>query len=98
MLEKVTSMAATEVLTEIRSNINNVELITPLHVEEAATFYYNDRMKSKAAAAAHHRASRRGSGGNNTAAETVLLLPGAKMMMRLHLFDLMHKLSLYEQV
>ena len=87
MLEKVTSLAATEVLTEIRSNIDN-ELITPLHVEDAATFYYNDKMRSSAA----HRASRRGC---NT---SVLLQPGAKMMMRLHLFDLMHKLSMYEQV
>ena len=87
MLEKVTSLAATEVLTEIRSNVDN-ELITPLHVEDAATFYYNDKMRSSAA----HRASRRGC---NT---SVLLQPGAKMMMRLHLFDLMHKLSMYEQV
>ena len=88
MLEKVTSLAATEVLTEIRSNIDNNELITPLHVEDAATFYYNEKMRSSAA----HRASRRGC---NTA---VLLQPAAKMMMRLHLFDLMHKLSMYEQV
>ena len=80
MLEKVASMAATEVLSEIRSNVND-ELIVPIMKEDAATFYFNEKMTMS------HSKSR----------NTVLLHPGGKIMMRLHLFNLMNKLALYEQ-
>ena len=80
MLQKVASMAATEVLSEIRSNVND-ELIVPFMNEDAATFYFNEKMLLS------HSKSR----------HTVLLHPGGKIMMRLHLFNLLNKLSLYEQ-
>ena len=76
MLEKVASMAATEVLTEIRSNMDH-DLITPILVEDSATFFYNEKVQS--------------------AGISSLLLPGAKIMMRLHIFTLLQKLSMYEQ-
>jgi len=54
----------------------------PLHVDDAATFYYNEKLQSIRA------------GGS----AVPLLQPGAKMMLRLHLFELTNKLALYEQV
>jgi len=45
MLEMVASMAATEVLTEIRSNMDH-ELITPFLAEDSAIFYYNEKVRS----------------------------------------------------
>ena len=45
LLEKVASMAATEVLTEIRSNMEH-EIITPLNVEDSAIFFYNEKVRS----------------------------------------------------
>lgn len=76
ILEKVASMAATEIMTEIRSNMEH-DLLTPFLVEDSATFYYNEKIRSA---------------GNSS-----LLLPGGKIMMRLHVFSLLQKLSLYEQ-
>ena len=86
MLERVTSIAATEVLTEIRQIFTNSEMILPLQVEDAATFYYNEKAKSR---------SRTGMSSSNA---RVLLEPGGKMMLRLHLFELTSKLALYEKV
>jgi len=77
MLEKVASMAATEVLTEIRSNMGH-ELITPFLVEDSASFFFGEKVRSAGNA-------------------NVLLYAGGKMMMRLHLFNLISKLAQYEQ-
>ena len=77
MLEKIASMAATEVLTEIRSNMEH-DLLTPFLVEDSATFFVSEKVRS--------------------AGKSSLLLPGGKIMMRLHVFSLLQKLSLYEQV
>ena len=87
-------MAATEVLTEIRSSVYPRELVLPADVEDAATFYYNekhctDRIRSSSSDAVRTR---------NAGGTLVLFGPGAKMMLRLHLFELMNKLALYEQV
>ena len=43
MLDRAASMAATEVMIEIRSGVHPRELVLPLDVEGAATFYYNDK-------------------------------------------------------
>ena len=92
IVDKAASEAATEVLKEIRSSTatkeGGGELLLPLHVEDAALFYYNEKMR------------RSSSGGRTNIGDgsKQLLLPGAKMMLRLHLFGLMEKLALYEQV
>ena len=95
MLDRVVSMAATEVLTEIRSSVHPRELVLPADVEDAATFYYigkhcMDRIRNSSSSNAV--------GTRNVGGTLVLLGPGAKMMLRLHLFELMNKLALYEQV
>ena len=43
MLDRAASMAATEVMIEIRSGVHPRELVLPLDVEDAAKFYYNDK-------------------------------------------------------
>ncbi|KAL7545058.1 hypothetical protein ACHAWF_008423 [Thalassiosira exigua] len=82
-MDRAASAAASEVLSEIRASAGR-ELVLPLHAEDAAAFYYSQR----------EYAGIRGSG---RAGKSVLLLPGAKMMLRLHLFDLTNKLAMYEQ-
>jgi hypothetical protein len=42
MLNKASSMAATEILTEIRSSVKH-DLLIPLHVEDVAKFYCNEK-------------------------------------------------------
>ena len=92
IVDKAASEAATEVLKEIRSSAatkeGGGELLLPLHVEDAALFYYNEKMRHSS------------SGGRTNIGDgsKQLLLPGAKMMLRLHLFGLTEKLALYEQV
>ncbi|KAL3800512.1 hypothetical protein ACHAW5_009022 [Stephanodiscus triporus] len=90
MVDNASSMAATEVLAEIRSTIRH-DLIIPLHVEDGAKFYYNKKICSDE----DIRGARRG---KNAGDVLVLLQPGAKMMLRLHLFDLMTKIALYERL
>ncbi len=77
----VTSKTATEILTEIRSS-TDYDLAIPLHIDDAATFYYNET---------------RSRNGQSDLCEPKTLLPGAKMMLRLHFFSLVKKLVLYEQ-
>ena len=82
MLDRVESMAATEVLTEARSSVHSGELVLPADVvEDEATFYcnekhYTDRIRSEAV------------GTRNVGGILVLLGPGVKMMLLLHLFEL----------
>lgn len=93
MLDKVTSMAATEVLTAIRSSVNRIRRpVLPLDVEDTATFYYTRsiRIASTSVGILAHLI--------RCWWYLVLLGPGAKMMLRRHLFELMNKLLLYEQV
>jgi len=103
MLERVASMAAAQVLAEIRFSIaspaTSNEMILPLHVEDAAMFYYNEKMSRAAYGSIHsrHRTSRREAEGECGSGPCIFLGPGAKMMLRMHLFDLMNKLSMYEQ-
>ncbi len=92
MIDKMTQQTATEVLTEIRSSIDH-EILLPLHVDDTATFYYMDKLRSDACV--RELRSRRKSSVDTTS--LVLIQPGAKIMMRLHLFDLTNKLALYEQ-
>ena len=42
MLNKASSMAATEILTEIRSSVKH-DLLIPLHLEDVAKFYCNEK-------------------------------------------------------
>jgi hypothetical protein len=90
MIDKVVRQTATEVLSEIRASMDH-ELLLPLHVEDAASFYYTEKMR----AAKRIRESR---GRTKSIGDTsmVLLQPGAKIMLRLHLFELTNKLALYE--
>ena len=93
MLERVASMAATEVLAEIRSTVD-AELVLPIHVEDAAAFYLNEKRRTndivrKTGGSRRH--------GNGSKTDMALLQPGAKMMLRLQLYDLTNKLALYEQ-
>ena len=78
------AVVATQVLTEIRSSLlsKNQDLGLPLNVEDAAAFYYNDIHSTR----------------EIWSEVNLLLLPGAKVMLRLHLFDLMNKLAMYEQM
>ena len=89
LFDNASSMAATEVLTEIRSTIEH-DLLIPLHIEDGAIFFYNEKIRS---AEDVHDAR----GDKNGGDVLVLLQPGAKMMLRLHLFDLMTKIALYER-
>ena len=99
MLDRVASMAATEVLTEVRSSVHPRELLLPLDVEDAATFYYNEKQYTDCIRSSSSEAvGPRNVGGTKNGGTLVLLGPGAKMMLRLHLFELMNKLALYEQV
>lgn len=82
MLDKVSSMAATEILTEIRSSVKH-DLLIPLHVEDVAKFYSNEKMLI--------------SEDDNDCDTDARLLVGAKIMLRLHLFGLMTKIALYER-
>ena len=88
IMEKVASMAATEILTEIRSTTDS-ELIIPLHVDDVAAFYYNETRPRRDLKT--HEVLR------NRDSELYNLRPGAKIMLRLHMFDLIKKLTLYEQ-
>ena len=82
MLDKVSSMAATEILTEIRSSVKH-DLLIPLHVEDVAKFYCDEKMLI--------------SEDDNAGDTDARLLVGAKIMLRLHLFGLMTKIALYER-
>ena len=90
MIDKVVRQTATEVLSEIRATMDH-ELLLPLHVVDAASFYYTEKTR----AAKNIRESR---GRTKSVSDTsmVLLQPGAKVMMRLHLFELTNKLAHYE--
>eukprot|EP00804_Cyclotella_cryptica_P011323 CCRYP_016339-RA/>CCRYP_016339-RA protein AED:0.53 eAED:-0.05 QI:0/0/0/1/1/1/2/0/1134 len=81
MTSKAESTAATEILTEIRST-NAVDLTLPVFIDDAAALYLRE---SIALHASIHRKS------------PSLLRPCAKLMLRLHLFGLIKKLSSYEQ-
>jgi len=87
LFDNASSMAATEVLTEIRSTIEH-DLLIPLQVEDGANFFYNEKIRSAEDAR----------GDKNGGDVLVLLQPGAKMMLRLHLFGLMTKIALYERL
>jgi hypothetical protein len=76
------SFAAAQILTEIRS-INAGELATPVHMDEATAFYFRESWTLSVAK--HHK-------------KTTLLRPCAKLMLRVHFFSLVKKLSSYEQV
>jgi hypothetical protein len=92
-MDKIVQQTATEVLNEIRTSMDH-ELWLPLHVEDAATFYYTDKMRSTRSI--RDSRSRKKNAGDNSSS-LVLLQPGAKIMMRLHLFELTNQLALYEQ-
>ena len=89
LFDNASAMAATEVLTEIRSTIKH-DLLIPLNVEDGAKHFYNEKNRS---ADDVHDARGDKHGGD----VLVLLQPGAKMMLRLHLFDMMTKIALYER-
>lgn len=91
IIDSVVQETATDVLNEIRSSIDH-ELLLPLHVEDAARFCYLDTLRSA-------KIIRESRGRRKTAGDTsmVLLQSGAKIMIRLHLFDLTNKLALCEQ-
>lgn len=91
IIDTVVQETATEVLNEIRSSIDH-ELILPLHVEDAARFCYLDTLRC--AKSIRELRSRKKTTGD---VSMVLLQSGAKIMMRLHLFDLTNKLALCEQ-
>lgn len=82
MLDKVSSMAATEILTEIRSSVKH-DLLIPLHVEDVAKFYCDEKMLIAE--------------DDNADDTDARLLVGAKIMLRLHIFGLMTKIALYER-
>ena len=82
VMAKIASLTAAEILTEIRSTAD-LEITLPIHVDDVATFYYNETMSMRA--------------GRNHG-KSALLRPGAKVMLRLHLFELVKKLTLYEHV
>jgi len=76
----VTSKTATEILNEIRSSTDS-DLTVPLHIDDAATFYYNETRSRKV---------------QSDPSKSLSLLPGAKIMLRFQLFSLIKKLVLYE--
>ena len=75
-----TSAAAAEVLQEVRTNTDH-DLLMPIHINDAATVYYHEKMNSQ----------------ERCVGTVDHLRPGAKMMLRIHLFGLTQKLSMYEQ-
>ncbi|KAL7455608.1 hypothetical protein ACHAWC_007146 [Mediolabrus comicus] len=76
-----TSTAAREVLQEVRSKMDH-QLLLPIHMNDAAVVYL-ENLNSQ-----HQRSGKVGDH---------FLRPGAKMMLRIHLFGLLQKLSMYEQ-
>ena len=78
---KATSTAAREVLQEVRSKMDH-QLLLPIHMNDAAVVYL-ENLNSQ-----HQRSGKVGDH---------FLRPGAKMMLRIHLFGLLQKLSMYEQ-
>jgi hypothetical protein len=86
LLENASSSAATDVLTEIRSTVEH-GLLIPLRVEDGAKFYFNEKIRSDEDLKCAWGVQ-----------SDVHLQPGAKMMLRLHLFDLMTKIALYERM
>ena len=71
------------------------ELVLPLDVEDAAAFYYNDNLYKESCISS---CSREAVVTRNVGGTLILLGPGAKRLSRLHLFELMNKLALYEQL
>jgi hypothetical protein len=56
-------------------------MLIPIHVSDAAATYYQEKLNSQ----------------ERCGSKQIHLLPGAKMMLRIHLFVLIQKLSMYEQ-
>jgi hypothetical protein len=57
------------------------DLLMPIHINDAASVYYHETLNAQ----------------ERRAGKVVHLRPGAKMMLRIHLFGLIQKLSMYEQ-
>jgi hypothetical protein len=83
VVAKIESVAAAEILTEIRSTAA-MDLTMPLHMNDVATVYYHETTVMRAR-------------NMNSDITPAILRPCAKIMLRVHFYDLMKKLIMYEQ-
>jgi len=78
---KVATSAAAAEVLQEIRSKTDDELLLPIHMNDAASVYYHESLKTQ----------------ERRAGKVDHLRPGAKMMLRVHLFGLIQKLSLYEQ-
>lgn len=78
---KIATSAAAAEVLQEIRSKTDDDLLMPIHTNDAASIYYHETLNTQ----------------DPRAGKVYHLRPGAKMMLRIHLFGLIQKLSIYEQ-